>query len=136
MQNQRPIGVILFAIWTFITSALVILYGWAVWDDGAKGLAPDARGLPMWIPYFKTYIFVGVLWVVAGFCSFVSTLALLNGEEWGRIVTIIAVMAIAIGWIIIKYVSYSFALPLPLIGIIIVLPMLYLLTKPVRDYCA
>lgn len=136
MEEKRPIGVILYVIWSLIAGVAVILYGWALWDEGTRGLAPGVLGLPMWVPYFKTYVFVGVLWVIGGAVCCVSALALLNGVEGGRKVNIISVIAISIGWIIIKYVSYSFALPLPLIGIIIALPMLYLWTRQVRDYCA
>jgi hypothetical protein len=141
-QKQRPGGVIVFAIWSFITSVIVILYGWALFLDGAKGLAaawgdpPDELARDLWVGYFKTYVAVGLVWAAGGSGYFVSTIGLLKGAEWGRKVSILTIIAISIGWIIIKFVSLRFHLPLPLIGIIIALPMFYLWSGQVRDYCA
>ena len=138
---KPPAGIIVFMIWSCIASLLVVLYGLGLFSEGTEGLAaawgdpPDELARDLWLGYFKTYVFVGIVWVIGGICYFVSAIALLNRAEWGRIVTIISIIAISIGWIIIKIVSLSFALPLPLIGIIIALPMLYLLTPQVRDYC-
>ena len=142
MPKQRPAGVIVFAIWSFITSVIVILYGWALFLDGSQGIAaafadpPDELARDLWLGYFKTYVLVGLVWAVGGLASFISAIALLNGAEWGRKVSINAIIAISLGWIIIKFVSLRFHLPLPMIGIIIALPMLYLWTREVRDYCA
>ena len=143
MQKQRPIGVILFVIWSFIAGVLVILAGWDVFLDGKKGM-DDAWGNPpdefsqMWIPYFLAYFCVGIVWIAGGLISCVSAVTLFNGEEWGRKLSIITIIAISLGWIVIKCISFSFdhfSDPAPVIGIIIALPMLYLWTRPVREYC-
>ena len=140
MQEQRPVGVILFVIWSVIAGVLVILAGWGVFLGGKKGM-DDAWGNPpdevsqMWLPYFLAYFFVGIVWIAGGLISCVSAVTLFNGEEWGRKLSITAVIAISLGWIIIKCISFSFRDPAPVIGIIIALPMLYLWTRPVREFC-
>jgi hypothetical protein len=140
-MTLRPGGVIVFAIWSFIASVIVTLYGIGLFVEGTKGLEaawgdpPDELARDLWVGYFKTYVAVGLVWILGGTGYFISTVGLLNGTEWGRKGSILTIIAIAIGWGIIKYVSLSFALPLPLIGIIIVLPMIYLWSSQVRDFC-
>ena len=142
MKKQRPTGVVLFVIWSCIAGAVVTLYGLGIFFDGTKGLGaawgnpPDEVALKFWVPYFKAYVVVGLIWVVGGLCSCVAAVALLNGAEWGRKVSIISIIAVSLGWTFIKFVSFSFGLPAPVIGIVIALPMLYLWTRGVREYCA
>ena len=141
-MQERPTGVVLFVIWSCIAGVVITLYGLGIFVEGTRGLGaawgdpPDELALKFWVPYFKTYVAVGLIWIAGGVCYCISAIVLLNGVEWGRRVTIISIIAISIGWIIIKFVSLSFALPLPLIGIIIAVPMLYLWTREVREYCA
>jgi len=144
VEEKRPIGVIVFVIWSFLAGALVVLSGLNLFFHGKKGLG-DAWGTPpdevsvVWLPFFMSFAVIGIVWILAGVACCIAALALLNGAEGGRKVTIASVIVIFLGWIVLKCISLRFVHfddPAPVIGLIIALPVFYLWTKPVREYCA
>jgi hypothetical protein len=144
MEEKRPIGVIVFVIWSFIAGVLVALAGLQLFFHGKKGL-DDAWGTPpdevsvLWLPFFISFVTIGIVWMVGGVACCISALSLINGAEGARKVNIVSVIIIFLGWIVLKCISFRFEHfddPAPVIGIIIMLPMLYLWTASVRGYCA
>ena len=143
MEEKRPTGVIVFVIWSLLAAALVVLKGVYLFLHGKKGL-DDAWGTPPdevsvdWLPFFLSFTTIGIVWILAGVACCIAAFALLKGAEGARKTTIVSVVIIFLGWIVLKCISLRFvhfADPAPVIGFFIALPMLYLWTKPVREYC-
>jgi hypothetical protein len=144
MEEKRPIGVIVFAIWSLLAGVLVGWDGLVLFFHGKKGL-DDAWGAPpdevsvLWLPFFLSFVIIGIVWILTGAACCISALALPGGSEGGRKTNIVSVIIIFLGWIVLKGISLRFQHfddPAPVIGIIIALPMLYFWTAPVRGYCA
>ena len=137
MKNSRPYGVGLFVICSVLTGIIVGYYGIAYATDGAAGLRSprNTHLLDEWGGYFRTYIWVGIVWMVTGLGSFVSAIGLWQGREWGRKLAIVSNVGHVAGWLIIKIACRGFGNPPPLVIIILALPSLYLFAREVRDYC-
>lgn len=137
MQNERPIGVTLFVVWSFLAGIFVLLAGLGLMADGVSGIGAAATDelSRSWLPYYWWYAIVGIVWVLGTLVSWVAAFFLFNADDWGRKAGIYSIIPIAVGWGIIKIISLSWGNPPPLIGLLVVIPMLYLLTEQVRDYC-
>lgn len=152
-MKQRPVGVILLAIWFFLQAMGQTLLGgiaaFFVGDIlGAMGMSSALRGAPQTtLQIFQIlFILIGVLLVGGGLGYGISAIGLLMGKEWGRIVGILACTAAAIGWfgIFVPFIvlpgGTGFLLTPLIIGIITAvvnaLPILYLISNEVRQYCS
>lgn len=147
-MKQRPVGVILLAIWFFFQTLGEALSGGilaffiqdvlGLLGMGLTGLAATtARAFQI------LFILIGVLLVGGGLGYGVSAIGLLMGKEWGRLVGILACATAAIGWfgMFMPFVLVGRVMLTPLIigvmlAIINALPILYLISNEVRQYCS
>jgi len=150
MTTQRPIGVILVAIWFFIAGLLAAgngavnafmyqnlfeLMGW--------GLA--LLGIPAGTMQIIQILFIviGLVLIASGLGYWVTAVGLLQGREWGRIGGIIVAIAAALGWIGLAVLLVAFfgqwvlsmVIVYVIVGLFNALPILYLFSGEARQYC-
>lgn len=146
-MKQRPVGVILLAIWFFFQALGEALSGgilaFFIQDVlGVLGMTLTGFAATTIQVFQILFILIGVLLVGGGLGYGISAIGLLTGKEWGRVVGILACTAAAIGWfgMFMPFVVIGRVMLTPLIiGIIIAvvnaLPILYLVSNEVRQYC-
>jgi len=136
MQKTRPLAVTLIAIWSFLAGSLIIFGGLSLLLEYANAIQRSETDslVNSWLPYFRFYGGVGVLWVLAGLGLCISTFGLWSGSAWGRILDLLCYAGVVVGWVIIWFVSRSFRLPEPLIYLIVALPMFFLFAGKTRNY--
>ena len=140
MQDQRPLGITLLIIWAVIMGGFIFFGGLDYWKQGANGINsvstdPDPQLIQSWSPEYQDQMLVGMLWMLGGLGFWAAAFGLWNSKEWGRKAGLLSGGAIVAGWVIIKIVSLSWGAPPTFISLLVGLPMLYLLTEEVRDYC-
>jgi hypothetical protein len=136
MVKTKPVGVRVFAIWSFLAGILIIIGGcaWLVEYTNAIQQSATDELVKSWLPYFRDYAIVGILWIVSGVGLCISTFGLWNGKAWSKTINILSNGGVVIGWAIIEWISFSFRLPASLLYLVLVLPVTYLFTGKAREY--
>jgi heme/copper-type cytochrome/quinol oxidase subunit 3 len=149
MQTQRPIGVTLFVIWSFLAGIIAVAY--VLLDSYPTVQAIVQVGGQFTVSSFLIRVIAYVILIVAGFGYCAAAVDLLQGRKWGRIVSIAAASAVSLGWIglgvsalrhfyDIGFLPGSSDLVFHIVvyivvGLINALPIFYLMTTQFREYC-
>lgn len=125
-------------MWAVAAGIVVGAYGLGYLIDGRNGLSSprNAQLLDLWGGYFKTYMWIGTLWIFTGLGFLSAAPALWKGRNWGRKVGIVSALGTVIGWLVIKIACLHFDVPPPMIVLIAALPAGYLFARPIREFCA
>jgi len=151
MQKEKPTGVTLFVIWSFLAGIVSILSGQDAFRNNIRALGEALADPQMGLDtsLYQTCILIGAILLAGGLAYCIGAVGLSNGQEWGRKINIFAGIAISIGWIGIAAYPFMFSDPqssmillitsVPVFLLFIMLPILliiYLRAKEVREYCS
>jgi len=138
MRPARPVSVTLLVIWSVLAGFLVIVYGIGYVSDGSTGLnSPrNTHLLHLWGGYFRTYIWIGLLWILTRLGSVIAAPGLWNGRNWGRKLGILCAVGTIGGWLVIKIACLHFDVPPPMVVLIVALSMGCLFAPPIQAFCS
>lgn len=147
---KRPIGIILVAIWFFLSGTGTAIGGGILsfvfvdvlrWLGFAAALAaiPSATLQILQV----LFILIGVILIASGLGYWITGVGLLQGKEWGRVGSILSAASATLGWFAIGIALFLFLgglLVYPAIfgivyGLFHALPILYLFSREARSYC-
>ncbi len=144
MYRQRPVGILLTAIWFFLAGlaaagggvthafAYQTIFGWL------GILLPGAQA------YQTLYILIGSVLLVCGIAYWVVAVGLLQGREWGRVYGIVVAALAGLGWLgmgialilfLGTFAGMTPAIVYIAIGLLNLLPILYLIGQEAKDWC-
>lgn len=112
---QRPTGVTILSVLSFLGAALALMAACGMFLLGAAGIAAAAGGRGLGGPLVALGAFAGVRMLILGVIYIVNGVGLWKLQGWGRILTIVLLV---IG-IIFELLGIVRALPLMRVGLIV-----------------